>query len=520
MKLRWKILIALAVLAVLMMASLSVSMRVQPENEVEAYKKTLREKGEKLELKDVLPPRTPEESNGVELVASAFRMLGPGAGYEYTNQPQGMRMVGPGRAMVAWKQPCLADPGKGGYTNTWENAAAAAAADRPVLELLAQASAYPVADFQMDYSKGFAMLLPHLAPLKRCAQSLSAAAICDLHAGDTASAATNICSLLALIQSQHNEGAIISQLVRIAMASIAVGPTWELLQATNSNDVELANLQKAWGRLEFIEGTEGSFLLERAVTQDSIRKMRASSADFNKYWGGYGPGGSSGSGGSGDWLDGLKEAWNNTKEAGASYMWRSSWSYSDELRALQADQVILEAMRAIKTNQFFNPAYSNMVAQLGAMGITNAPDTWLIKLDVPDYRRLISQSQASLGRTVSKTMSIEACKRVVIAAIALKRYQLQHGNWPEKLADLSPEFLPSVPLDPVDGKPLRYRRNDDGTFLLYSIGENGVDEGGDTTPMRAVYSPAGWYWLRASDWVWPQPATPAEVENFYEHPPK
>ena len=118
-------------------------------------------------------------------------------------------------------------------------------------------------------------------------------------------------------------------------------------------------------------------------------------------------------------------------------------------------------------------------------------------------------------------MVAEACKRITVTAIALKRYQLKHGQWPEKLADLSPEFLPSAPLDPVDGQPLRYKRNDDGTYLLYSIGDDGLDGGGDVTSAKSGSSAASsWNWLRARDWVWPQPASPAEVENFYEHPPK
>jgi hypothetical protein len=520
MKLRWKILIALTVLAVLIAASLSVSMRVQPESELEALKKTLRDQGEKLDVKDVLPPHTPDDSNGVELVASAFRMLSAGDDND-SNRPAAMRMVAPGRAMIAWQQPCLIQSGNDGYTNSWTNAMAATEANRPVLDLLAQASAYPVADFGLDYSKGPAILLNHLAPLKRCSQRLSAAVVCELHTGDTASAATNICSLVALVQSQQHERIVISQLVRIAMINIAVGPTWELLQATNLNDAELANVQTAWNCVEFTEAIEGTLLMERAMNEEEIRQMRASSETTSKYLTGYGSGYSGGGGGSGDWLDGLKEYLGNAKESGAMYLWRSSWSYSDELQMLHADQVVLEAVRAARTNQFFNPGYSNMLVQLGAMGITNPPDSWLIKLDVPDYRRVFSGFASTLGRTIVREMSAEGCKRIVVTALALKRYQLQHGNWPEKLAALSPEFLPTVPLDPVDGRPLRYRRNDDGTFVLYSIGENGVDDGGDVTPVRTTYSSTGgWYWLRASDWVWPQPATSAEVENFYEHPPK
>ena len=41
-------------------------------------------------------------------------------------------------------------------------------------------------------------------------------------------------------------------------------------------------------------------------------------------------------------------------------------------------------------------------------------------------------------------------------------------------------MLEAVPLDPYDGQPLRYRRLADG-IAVYSIGKNGVDDGGDTT---------------------------------------
>jgi hypothetical protein len=242
-KLRWKILIGLGVFLVLMAASLTVTMRVQPQNAVEAYKKTLRDKGEKLEIKEVLPPRVPDESNGVAVVESAFSMLNYGG--DYSNLPPVMKMVAPGRAMVGWAQPYIAEPGNSGYTNSWENAEMAAEAERPVVELLSQASSYPVADFQVDYTKGPTMPLKHLTSLRRCAQRLSATAICELHLGDSASAATNICSLLALAQSQHNERLLTSQMIRISLANTAASATWELLQATNLNDTELAGLQAA-----------------------------------------------------------------------------------------------------------------------------------------------------------------------------------------------------------------------------------------------------------------------------------
>jgi hypothetical protein len=100
-----------------------------------------------------------------------------------------------------------------------------------------------------------------------------------------------------------------------------------------------------------------------------------------------------------------------------------------------------------------------------------------------------------------KYAAAETQRAVVITAIALERYRLRHQTYPAQLAELTPAFLAAIPRDPMDGQPLRYRRTEDGRFLLYSVGENGVDEGGDAT-MRG----AGRAWYLGKDAVWPQPA--------------
>lgn len=43
-----------------------------------------------------------------------------------------------------------------------------------------------------------------------------------------------------------------------------------------------------------------------------------------------------------------------------------------------------------------------------------------------------------------------------------------------------PNFIAAVPLDPFDGKPLRYILRDSGGYMLYTIGEDGIDNGGLT----------------------------------------
>jgi hypothetical protein len=118
-----------------------------------------------------------------------------------------------------------------------------------------------------------------------------------------------------------------------------------------------------------------------------------------------------------------------------------------------------------------------------------------------------------LASTTKHLMTAETCRRITFTAIALQRFKLAHAHFPDHLTDLVPQFLPTVPNDPVDGRPLRYRLKPDGTFLLYSVGENRVDDGGNpnTSKEPATYT----YWLHPGvlDWVWPQATTITNSSN-------
>jgi hypothetical protein len=97
--------------------------------------------------------------------------------------------------------------------------------------------------------------------------------------------------------------------------------------------------------------------------------------------------------------------------------------------------------------------------------------------------------------------------RMARLSCALERYRRTHGRYPGKLEDLVPAFLPSVPLDPGDGKPMRYQPLPEGGYLLYSIGADGRDEGGSSgQEMREPHSSCpDWRW-------WSPPAAPATAK--------
>jgi hypothetical protein len=69
-----------------------------------------------------------------------------------------------------------------------------------------------------------------------------------------------------------------------------------------------------------------------------------------------------------------------------------------------------------------------------------------------------------------------------VAAVAVERYRLAHGRWPERLQDLVPTYLSKIPVDPC--QPLRYRRLKDGV-IIYTVCEEQQDNGGQRVRIKA-----------------------------------
>lgn len=512
MKRHWKIIVTLIVVLPIILAIWMAMMRSEGQNAVDNYRKSLIAKGEKFEIAELVSPSVPPEQNGADTVSQAFGML-IASGFDTTNYPYAMRLIAPAKAIVGFRQP---DVRSFDFTNNWPAVMTFAAYNRPATELLRRAMNFSALDFHLNYSLGPELRIPHVNRLSTGIQRLSAEAMCDLHNGDAASAATNIYVMLALANGEQNERLLITQIIRRSNILLAANDNWELLQSTNLNDAELAMLQKSWERLEFVAALENAFLMERASFELDIKRLRTSRdfdgmLGYNLSWRF-----------SGDWSDNFDEVKGHLAHSYAVFMWHASWTYSDELQTLQNLQIILETLRTIQTNGCFDPAYTNMVNQLDAANM---------RLDSSDWdnglKWMFSGFSSGDGKVVARIMEAETAREIVITAIALKRYQLKYGKYPQDLKSLAPEFVAVVPPDPIDGQPLRYRLNGDGTFLLYSIGPDGKDDGGDAANPKIRETDYHWLdphnytWLNldAPDWVWPQPATPTETQYFYEHPP-
>jgi hypothetical protein len=65
--------------------------------------------------------------------------------------------------------------------------------------------------------------------------------------------------------------------------------------------------------------------------------------------------------------------------------------------------------------------------------------------------------------------------------LACHQFQRIHGEFPQSLEQLVPRYLDAIPIDSMhrDGGAIQYRKQDDGEALVWSLGYNEVDDGGD-----------------------------------------
>jgi len=95
-----------------------------------------------------------------------------------------------------------------------------------------------------------------------------------------------------------------------------------------------------------------------------------------------------------------------------------------------------------------------------------------------DDLHIVSAGCASLTqRVLDDLLRAKAYVCCTVAALAVERYRLLTGEWPTTLESIPKTILPSVPLDPMTGKPILFARRTDGV-TVYAVGPDGFDDGG------------------------------------------
>jgi hypothetical protein len=486
---RKKLLIAFVSLTSLLCAGLSLE-HFRGAWMLKSWKARMAASGEEISVAKLTPVSAPGEENELPQLLWVAGQLGS---FPNELQPPSAKYTSAGKCIVI------------GNINEWRDSSRTNGAWIKVAEYLAdydpriaaalEALQGEVFRAHASYRGGFnGLSFNHLARIKSLAVFLSAATLHDLHQGQVDTAFLKLQGLLAVPQVQKDERTIISQLVRMAVMHISFSVTWQALQHPGWSDEQLRALHQSWNH-DFLRPMENAFTMERAMAVEEYERFRSSDQPLSEL---FEPLGATVAPTpsllSWDWVEKMF----NPADRVFSPMWKFAWSKQDELHYCQAIQAMLQGHRGAVDQKAGVPVIAAMEQVERELG--NGPY---------DRVRFIMSRMfiGSVAKTFRRAWLAQATAEIARAAIALKRYELRHGNLPCGLQALVPEFLPALPIDYMDGKPLRYCLDSDSTFRLYSVGADGRDDLGDPTSTSSSLN-----YQNGRDLLWPQPSPEQEVE--------
>jgi hypothetical protein len=317
--------------------------------------------------------------------------------------------------------------------------------------------------------------------LRNAAQWLAADLVLALQANQKARARSDLVALAQLAQVHREDPMLVSQMIRVAITGLGLVATWEAFQAKGWTESDLAAMQGAWEKVDLLVALEQGLEGERAFGEIGFAKARVRDPDFR--WP-FNP-------------NANRTAGKAIQETIVQPYWRMHMD-SDELLMLRHYQRSLEALRQLNGNGVWTDAKRDSDTSIAELSSE-------LSHPIKRYRYLLSGVMIpNTARASITVVRNEIQRRLTIVVLALERYRLRHENFPADLKSVSHEFLAAVPRDLMSTQPLSYCLNADGTFTLYSVGEDGRDDGGNpqstnVTNRFDLWSGRDAVWPKASD---------------------
>ena len=474
--------------------------------------KQLKAEGEEFSIDRLAPQRPPPDQNaylGLEILTNQISSL-------LTNLddvPLSLRFAAPGKGIVAWRLKEWKSFDRK-TTNNWSRIEPALEPTSDLFAKIHLALQKPAFDSGFDYHRCFQqMSLPSLSTMKQTAQVLSAEFLFEMNQGRFEAGHERLEDLVKLVRCQTPEPLLILQLMRQACFSFAFNNTWEALQAPIWNEAQLASLQSAWEDCELASDFGASMKMERALNLDYYQQLKHSHVKLATALQERETVDEVTDGGFGQAFGSLPTHGFFLKWVHAP-LWQIAWADQDALYALNRWQSLILLERKARSNSWtaisreanMEPGNNSILPMFGRVQ----------QLGFYDKLRLLFANESfSINDMVARrALEFQTQQRMALAAIAISRYRLVYGAFPPDLSALVPTFLKTLPRDSIDGEVLRYELHQPGSFVLYSVGEDGRDNGGDPTATDSTKNYTRIWDGR--DAVWPTPATDEEAASAFK----
>ena len=291
----------------------------------------------------------------------------------------------------------------------------------------------------------------HLGEVRRAAQILRTEAAVAVEDSNGEAAAEAINCIFAAGRSLSSEPVLISQLTKFAIDAIGVLAVQSTVNRLTVSETHLVALQKSLSLADDTASASLALMGERALFIDHLQNPDA-------------------------WVAANAQAANVAVEESVPQ------SVLDPLVRLTFKRDMRCGIDAFTTNI----AFAQLPDPQRFNSRTNA--SAIVQRASSGYYILTAMLLRSMEKLFARDAHHTAQVRTALAAVAVERFRLANGGKPpDELTALVPAYIDSVPIDPYDGKPVRYRKTEKG-HVIYCIGADEKDDGGTEKVPKAPKS--------------------------------
>jgi hypothetical protein len=417
----WKIPIILLFLFLAMpITYVAIVFRINADR-LEGDMDAIRRAGEPFTLTEIEPPPVPPSENAAPSYNQAVQKL---------------------------EKEKLREDTKGGILPTDKELQAARGwieANEECLKYLDRAIEHPKCRFDLDYARGFAMLIDPQMEMRELAELKAVRAVLFCLRGDTEKAVKDLEGGLVLARHLNEEPLLISFLLRLGRIKIATNALEKCLRVRKGGASHFVKLLPALEKMELSASLKKAQMGERAIGIDVFDQLREGHITLLDVSGGTCSAPSP----------------RSIPETIGHYVYRKFLLSSDELAYLRI---------MARTIEIADRPYVEIEKKLKPLER---------EVQLLARQRHITSSFLLSGIVMSKVKATSRRARLDLARLAIlaECYKEKTNRYPDRLDALVGEGLAEVPKDPFSSKPYRYKRRGDGR-ILYSVGENGIDDGG------------------------------------------
>ena len=309
---------------------------------------------------------------------------------------------------------------------------------------------------------------PYDTPLNNTSKTLALRATAAIHSGNSQLAAHSLISLLQIDRGWNNEPFLLSALTSTLRRNLTIDALWEGLNTRQFSKDQLTVIQALFEKIDY-----QTRLLVALRTELAFSINIHSEIDVD--------------------LESL--ALSLGLDPGI-FSYFKIWVINDMIVAHSCKWYFNELIYPLEKG------FPNLLSKLSTLETSYASAEPILVKAITD--RDLSLSTSLMIITIRQVIFSQAFNNLAITTCALERFYLENNIYPNTLSELIPNYIATIPNDPIDDAPLRYIKDPaNDRYKIYSIGFDATDNGGathigdeenDETRFRSTDYIGDWTW--------------------------